>query len=136
MTIREIYINISIYKCVCVHTSVQDLDRRTHDEIVRGLLGCTTLKGYMDKCKLNFVQKLISLPPDNLVKEIFMYQSYNCLVYGYGRQTSCILVKMIYKSAHFFHMNIRIDNTPANCHAVPRSVYIVLSLAREARVIT
>ena len=68
--------------------SVQGLDRRTHDEIVRGLLGCTTLKGHIDKCKLYFVRKLVSLPPDSIVKKIFIHEAYKILLFG--SKSECI----------------------------------------------
>jgi endonuclease/exonuclease/phosphatase family metal-dependent hydrolase len=81
--------------------SVQALDRRTHDEVVRGLLGCISLKGHIDKCKLNFIRKLISLPPNTLVKQIFMYQSYHCLVYGWNREARCITADLINVSKNY-----------------------------------
>ena len=55
---------------------IQGLCRRTHDEIVRGLLGWITIAGITDKCKLNFVYKLIELPHDNIIKQIFLCQIY------------------------------------------------------------
>lgn len=59
---------------------IQGLHRRTHDEIVRGLLGWTTIAGLIDKCKLNFLYKLISLPSDSFVKRIFLCQIYCMLI--------------------------------------------------------
>jgi len=59
---------------------IQGLHRRTHDEIVRGLLGWTTVEGMIDKCKLNFVYKLMNLPPDNIIKHIFLSEMY-CILF-------------------------------------------------------
>lgn len=59
---------------------IQGLHRRTHDEIVRGLLGWNTIAGTIDKCKLSFVHKLMSLPPDNVIKRIFLYKLYDILL--------------------------------------------------------
>ena len=53
---------------------IQGLHRRTHNEIVRGLLGWSKITGTIDLCKLNFVYKLMSLPHDNIVKHIFLCQ--------------------------------------------------------------
>jgi len=59
---------------------IQGLHRRTHDEIVRGLLGCTTIATVIDRCKINFVYKLMDLPHDNIVKHIFLCQIY-CILF-------------------------------------------------------
>jgi len=58
---------------------IQGLHRRTHDEIVRGLLGWTTIESVIDKCKMNFVYKLMDLPYNNIVKHIFLCQIYSIL---------------------------------------------------------
>jgi len=55
---------------------IQGLHRRTHNEIVRGLLGWIRISGTIDLCKLNFVYKLMSLPHDNIIKYIFLCQMY------------------------------------------------------------
>ena len=59
---------------------IQGLHRRTHKEIVRGLLGWNTVSGTMELLKLNFVFKLINLPPDNVIKHIFLCQIYAIVV--------------------------------------------------------
>jgi hypothetical protein len=71
---REINVFETVQKRIGKH--IQGLHRRTHDEIVRGLLGWTTIAGLIDKCKLKFIYKLCSLPPDNLIKYIFLCQLY------------------------------------------------------------
>ena len=53
---------------------IQGLHRRTHDEIVRGLLGWTTIAGVIDKYKLKFIIK--SDKSDKLIKYIFLCQLY------------------------------------------------------------
>jgi len=58
---------------------IQGLHRRTHDEIVRGLLGWTTIEGVIDKCKLRFFYKLMDLPPNNIIKHVFLCQMYTIL---------------------------------------------------------
>ena len=59
---------------------IQGLHRRTHDEIVRGLLGWNTIAGTIDQCKLNFVHKLMSLPPDTVIKRIFLDKLYHVVL--------------------------------------------------------
>jgi len=54
--------------------SIQGLHRRTHNEIVRGLLGWSTMVGQIDSRKLQFIRKLMSLPTDNIIKHIFLAQ--------------------------------------------------------------
>ena len=61
---------------------IQGLHPRTHDEIVRGLLGWYTLEGTIDSCKLNFVHKLMSLHPENVIKQIFLAQMYSVIIAG------------------------------------------------------
>ncbi len=69
---KEIYILECVQKKI--GKSIQALHRRTHDEIVRGLLGWSTVSGSIDISKLNFVYKLITLPGNNIVKHIFLCQ--------------------------------------------------------------
>jgi len=57
-----------------VGKSIQSLHRRTHNEIVRGLLGWSTMVGQIDSCKLQFMRKLMSLPTSNIIKHIFLCQ--------------------------------------------------------------
>ena len=71
---RELNVFETVQKRIGKH--IQGLHRRTHDEIVRGLLGWTTIAGIIDKCKLKFIYKMCSLPPDNLIKYIFLSQLY------------------------------------------------------------
>ena len=59
---------------------IQGLHRRTHDEIVRGLLGWNTINGSIDQCKLNFIHKLMSLPPNIVIKRIFVFQIYTMML--------------------------------------------------------
>jgi len=60
---------------------IQGLNRRTHDEIVRGLLGWIRIEGAIDKCKINFFYKLMELPHDNVIKHIFLCQMY-CILFA------------------------------------------------------
>ena len=60
-----------------VAKSLQNLNWRTHDEIVRGLLGWYTVEGYIDKMKLMFVCKLVHLNSSTVTKHIFLNQVYN-----------------------------------------------------------
>ena len=53
---------------------IQGLHKRTHSEIVRGLLGWVSIARTIDQCKLNFLYKLMSLPDENVIKFIFLIQ--------------------------------------------------------------
>ena len=65
-----------VQKRVAKH--IQGLHRRTciHDEIVRGMLGWLPMSASIDLCNIKFVFKLLKLPPDNIVKKIFVTQLY------------------------------------------------------------
>ena len=65
-----------------VSKSIQGLNWRTHDEVVRGLLGWFTMNGYIDKMKLLFVHTLVNAHPDSLLKHVFLNEMYNILMYG------------------------------------------------------
>ena len=60
--------------------SIQGLHRRTHNEIVRGLLGWLPIQAQIDLLKLNFVFKLMSLDPTSIIKHIFLSQIL-CVMY-------------------------------------------------------
>jgi hypothetical protein len=53
---RELNVFETVQKRIGKH--IQGLHRRTHDEIVRGLLGWTTIAGVINKCKLKFILKM------------------------------------------------------------------------------
>ena len=55
---------------------IQGLHRRTHNEVVRGLLGWHTMSGQVELCKLNFVRKLLDLPHTSIIKTVFISQLY------------------------------------------------------------
>jgi len=74
---REMNVFETVQKRIGKH--IQGLHKRTHDEIVRGLLGWTTIAGTIDKCKLKFIYKMCSLPPDNIIKYIFLCQLYSII---------------------------------------------------------
>ena len=63
---------------------IQGLHIRTHDEITRGLLGWSTIKGYIDKAKLSFFRQLAVTPPTSLVKKIFRRQLDDVLLFNKG----------------------------------------------------
>ena len=60
--------------------SLQGLHWRTHDEIVRGLLGWYTVNGYINKMKLMFVCKLVNMKSTSIVKFVFLHEIYNCIL--------------------------------------------------------
>ena len=59
---------------------IQGLCRRTHNEIVLGLLGWHTIEGTIDQMKLNFVGKLVQMSPKNITKHIFLNEMYNFML--------------------------------------------------------
>ena len=63
-----------VQKRVAKH--IQGLHRRIHNEIVWGMLGWLPMSASTDLCKIKFVFKLLKLPPDNIVKKIFVTQLY------------------------------------------------------------
>ena len=77
---------------------IQGLHPRTHDEIVRGLLGWYTLEGTIDSFKLNFVHNLMSLHPENVIKQIFLAQMYSVIIAGTNTNNiSCALWRVLRK---------------------------------------
>jgi hypothetical protein len=62
--------------------SIQGLYRRTHDEIVRGLLGWYTISGYIDKMKLLFVHTLVNMNSNSIVKHVFLNEMYSYVMFG------------------------------------------------------
>ena len=71
--------------------SIQGLHRRTHDEIVRGLLGWHTVEGTIDIAKLNFVYKLITLPGNNVIKHIFLCQMFGIVTGSMTATCTCCI---------------------------------------------
>ena len=60
--------------------AIQGLHVRTHDEVTRGLLGWYTIKGQIDKIKLNFFYKLMRMAPTNIVKTVFLYEMFRIIL--------------------------------------------------------
>jgi len=65
---------------------IQGLTRRTHNEIVLGLLGWHTIQGTIDKCKCMFVCKIVNMT-NCITKRVFIYEMYNTIVYGKTTET-------------------------------------------------
>ena len=57
-----------------VAKSLHGFNWRTHDEIVRGLLGWQSIIGYIDKMKLLFVHRLVK--STGIIKYVFLNQIY------------------------------------------------------------
>ena len=72
--IKEQQIFESVQNRIARH--IQGLHKRTHREIVRGLLGWHTIAGTVDQCKLNFIYRLMSLPHNSVIKHVFLSQIY------------------------------------------------------------
>ena len=60
-----------------VAKSIQNLNWRTHDEIVRGLLGWYTIEAYIDRSKRMFICKLVHMDPCSVTKQVFLKQLYS-----------------------------------------------------------
>ena len=56
-----------------VAKSLHGFNWRTHDEIVRGLLGWQSIIGYIDKMKLLFVHRLVK--STGIIKYVFLNQN-------------------------------------------------------------
>ena len=59
---------------------LQGLHKRTHNEVVLGLLGWHSIKSNINRAKLLFVRQLISLGNMYVIKRIFMYQVYSLML--------------------------------------------------------
>ena len=74
ISVTELQILERAQRAVAKH--IQGITRRTHNEIAIGLLGWNTIEGTIETAKLLFLQKLISIPPPSITKEIFLHQAY------------------------------------------------------------
>ena len=59
---------------------IQGVAKRTHNEIVLGLLGWHTIQGQIDEHKLKFVGKLVNMPATCITKKIFTSEIYHCIL--------------------------------------------------------
>ena len=93
---------------------IQGLARRTHNEIVIGLLGWITIEGIMDQMKLNFVWKLANMKPTSLTKHIFLHEIYNVVLCKYSANITCNLFDTLkkYDMIDFIHRYIQGGELP------------------------
>jgi hypothetical protein len=59
---------------------VQHLPPRTHNVIVRGLLGELSMQARIRMMKLQFLQRLVNMNCNYLVKKIFLQRLYECII--------------------------------------------------------
>lgn len=80
--IPKVQINMLEQVQKTIAKSIQGLYRRTHDEIVRGLLGWYTISGYIDKMKLLFIHTLVNMNSNSIVKHVFLNEMYKSCIFG------------------------------------------------------
>ena len=100
---REYYMFEKAQRSIAKH--IQGLTRRTHNEIVLGLLGWHTIQSTIDKCKCMFVCKLINMT-DCITKRVFINEMYKMVVYGKTNETvTSDLVRILdkYNLCHYLH---------------------------------
>jgi len=78
-----------------VAKQIQGLARRTHNEIVLGLLGWHTVEGQIDQCKLRFVSKLVNM--SGITKLVFIHEIYICLFETCTNTITSDLVRILKK---------------------------------------
>ena len=79
-----------------VAKSLHGFNWRTHDEIVRGLLGWQSIIGYIDKMKLLFVHRLVK--STGIIKYVFLNQIYMYIVSGVTQKSiTCDLYNVLVK---------------------------------------
>jgi exonuclease III len=84
---------------------IQGVHRRTHNEIVLGLLGWHTIEGTIDQMKLNFIGKLVLMKPSNITKRVFLHEIYNSMLTVSDRKTiTSNLVQTMHKYSMFKYL--------------------------------
>ena len=75
----------TVLKCI------QNFPKRTHNNIVRSIIGQRSILACIDKNKLRFLHQLSELNPGDLAYDIFIHRLYEWVLKRSGISESCII---------------------------------------------
>jgi len=93
---------------------MQNFSKRTHNTIVRSMIGQNSILGCIDKTKLRFLYQLTQLNPDDLAYDVFIHRLYDWV---FGNVTSGFLPEVYsilrkYKLQMYFHTYVHGGTLP------------------------